>query len=57
MTGASYGERLLDAREAAVAGVHRNTVYEARKRGDLFSIPIGRLHRFRRDDVLNRRQP
>jgi excisionase family DNA binding protein len=51
--GAEDGERLLDAREAAkLAGVHPNTVYGAATRGDLEFVPIGRLRRFRRADVM-----
>jgi excisionase family DNA binding protein len=45
-------DRLLTAAEAATyCGVHRNTIYEAAKAGQLRFRPIGRLRRFTREDI------
>jgi excisionase family DNA binding protein len=45
-------DRLLTAQEVAeMLGVHVNYVYAEAKRGRIPSVPIGRLRRFRIDDI------
>lgn len=52
---------LLSIRDvAALLGVHRNTIHRLVRTGQLRSVRVGRLPRFRRQDIdefLERREP